>query len=352
MDVGVRAYRSREPGMEPSEVMTSESQERMLAIVTPDDLEPRCARCASGGRSGPRVIGTVTGTGAPAGPRTAGTAGARRRARGQPPRGRPLYDRPMRARPACDARRRPTRRRPSWRRRLGDAGEDLLALLVRPVLGLPPVRPPAVPQHGRGPGRRRRRAAAQGPGAAADPTAGAGAVSTDGNARWCALDPRAGHGAGRRRVRLNVACAGARPVALVNCLNFGNPEHPEVMWQLSEAIDGMAEACRALGIPVIGGNVSLYNESRGARHRPDPGRRHARPRRPPRARPPRARVAEGSTVVLLSGRPGRGLYRWPVLYGRCTAGGPEAPSGSLPPLDLELHARLLQFVAALVNSAW
>src|ERR1035437_6300714 len=53
------------------------------------------------------------------------------------------------------------------------------------------------------------------------------------------------------------------PVAVVNCLNFGKPEHPEVMWQLSECIDGMAEACRALSLPVIGGNVSLYNESGG-----------------------------------------------------------------------------------------
>ncbi len=62
---------------------------------------------------------------------------------------------------------------------------------------------------------------------------------------------------------MNLACVGARPLALVNCLNFGNPEHPEVMWQLSEAIDGMAEACRAFDIPVVGGNVSLYNESLG-----------------------------------------------------------------------------------------
>ena len=68
----------------------------------------------------------------------------------------------------------------------------------------------------------------------------------------------------------NVACAGARPKALVNCLNFGNPEHPEVMWQFSEVVDGMSEACLALGIPVIGGNVSFYNESRGADIDPTP----------------------------------------------------------------------------------
>ncbi len=68
----------------------------------------------------------------------------------------------------------------------------------------------------------------------------------------------------------NVACAGAVPKALVNCLNFGNPEHPEVMWQFSEVVDGMSEACRALGIPVIGGNVSFYNESRGRDIDPTP----------------------------------------------------------------------------------
>jgi phosphoribosylformylglycinamidine synthase len=61
----------------------------------------------------------------------------------------------------------------------------------------------------------------------------------------------------------NLACVGATAKAVVNCLNFGNPEHPEVMWQLSESIDGMAEACNGLGLPVIGGNVSLYNESGG-----------------------------------------------------------------------------------------
>ena len=69
---------------------------------------------------------------------------------------------------------------------------------------------------------------------------------------------------------MNIACAGARAVALVNCLNFGNPEHPEVMWELSEAVDGMAEACRALDLPVVGGNVSLYNESSGEDISPTP----------------------------------------------------------------------------------
>ena len=82
------------------------------------------------------------------------------------------------------------------------------------------------------------------------PPSGRGlAISTDSNPRWCALDPRRGTAMTVAESALNVACAGARPVALVNCLNFGNPEHPEVMWQLSESIDGMAEACSRSGSP-------------------------------------------------------------------------------------------------------
>ncbi|EQD53202.1 phosphoribosylformylglycinamidine synthase II, partial [mine drainage metagenome] len=94
--------------------------------------------------------------------------------------------------------------------------------------------------------------------------------SADGNPGWCRLDPRAGTAATVAESVLNVACTGARPIALVNCLNFGNPEHPEVMWQLSEAIDGMTEACTALGLPVVGGNVSLYNSSEGTDIDPTP----------------------------------------------------------------------------------
>src|SRR4029077_856156 len=96
------------------------------------------------------------------------------------------------------------------------------------------------------------------------------ALTTDGNHRWCAIDPKLGTAMVVAEAALNLACVGARPVALVNCLNFGNPEHPEVMWQLAEAVDGMGEACRSLSIPVVGGNVSLYNESRGRDIDPTP----------------------------------------------------------------------------------
>jgi phosphoribosylformylglycinamidine synthase len=89
------------------------------------------------------------------------------------------------------------------------------------------------------------------------------ALATDCNARWCALDPRLGAMHAVAEAARNVACSGARPVAVTNCLNFGNPEKPETMWQFSEAIDGMAEACAAFSTPVTGGNVSFYNETLG-----------------------------------------------------------------------------------------
>src|SRR6185312_2835330 len=101
-------------------------------------------------------------------------------------------------------------------------------------------------------------------------TATAVAMALDGNGRWCRLDPRAGARLAVAEAARKVACSGARPVAATNCLNFGNPEKPEVMWQLAEAIAGMGEACRALGTPVTGGNVSLYNETLGEGIDPTP----------------------------------------------------------------------------------
>ena len=96
------------------------------------------------------------------------------------------------------------------------------------------------------------------------------ALSTDGNGRWCFLSPRIGAMHAVAEAARNVACTGARPVAATNCLNFGNPEKPEVMWQFSETIDGIAEACRALEAPITGGNVSFYNETLGKPIYPTP----------------------------------------------------------------------------------
>jgi phosphoribosylformylglycinamidine synthase subunit PurL len=96
------------------------------------------------------------------------------------------------------------------------------------------------------------------------------AIKTDGNGRWGFLSPRLGAMHAVAEAARNVACAGARPIAATNCLNFGNPEKPEVMWQFTEAIDGIAEACRVLETPITGGNVSFYNETLGKPIYPTP----------------------------------------------------------------------------------
>jgi phosphoribosylformylglycinamidine synthase len=92
------------------------------------------------------------------------------------------------------------------------------------------------------------------------PDSSAIAVAVDGNGRRVACDPRQGAAEAVYECAANLACVGAAPLGLTNCLNFGNPEKPHVAWQLTEAVDGLAEACEALEIPVVGGNVSLYNE--------------------------------------------------------------------------------------------
>jgi phosphoribosylformylglycinamidine synthase II len=96
------------------------------------------------------------------------------------------------------------------------------------------------------------------------------AMSVDGNGRFCALDPRAGARLALAEAARNVACTGAKPIGATNCLNFGNPERPEIMWQFAEAVAGLGEACRALDIPITGGNVSLYNETDGKAILPTP----------------------------------------------------------------------------------
>jgi phosphoribosylformylglycinamidine synthase II len=96
------------------------------------------------------------------------------------------------------------------------------------------------------------------------------AMSLDGNGRWCYLDPRLGAMHAVAEAARNVACSGATPVAATNCLNFGNPEKPHIMWQFSQVIDGMTRACEELDIPITGGNVSFYNETLGEGIYPTP----------------------------------------------------------------------------------
>jgi len=141
---------------------------------------------------------------------------------------------------------------------------------------------------------------------------------------------------------LNLACVGARPAALVNCLNFGDPEHPEVMRQLSDAVDGMSEACRAFGIPVVGGNVSLYNASDGADIDPTPVVGLVGVVDALDSPPPDAGLVDGSRLVLVGPlADGLGGSEWSRAAGR-------PAQGALPPLDLREHSRVAGLVRDLV----
>jgi phosphoribosylformylglycinamidine synthase len=95
-------------------------------------------------------------------------------------------------------------------------------------------------------------------------------MSVDGNGRHCYLDPYRGAMLAVAEAARNVACSGARPLAATNCLNFGNPERPGIMWQFAKAVEGIGAACRALDVPITGGNVSLYNETDGKAIYPTP----------------------------------------------------------------------------------
>jgi len=96
------------------------------------------------------------------------------------------------------------------------------------------------------------------------------AMTLDGNSLYALLDPRTGGAIAVAEACRNLACVGALPIGVTNCLNFGNPEKPEVMWQFEQVIDGLAEACRAFEIPVTGGNVSFYNDTEGVSIHPTP----------------------------------------------------------------------------------
>jgi phosphoribosylformylglycinamidine synthase len=174
------------------------------------------------------------------------------------------------------------------------------------------------------------------------------AITTDSNPGACSLDPRGGVALVLAESIANLACVGARPSAVVNCLNFGNPEHPEVMWQLAECVDGLAAACRAFGLPVIGGNVSLYNESQGQDIDPTPvlGVLGLVPHlvgAPPSARAP----AAGDTVLVLGHRHDDPPRRHP-LGGTAWARGRGRRGGTPPRVDVERHRRVCELVVELV----
>jgi phosphoribosylformylglycinamidine synthase II len=251
----------REPDMEPFEIMISESQERMAAIVAPAAF-PAAAAVAAHHEVDATAIGEVTDTGR-----------LRAFADGEPAGdipvaslvdGAPRYAVAKRPPPAP---RRTQAARSAARREPADA-EALRTLLGAPNLASREwiyrqydhlvgsgtvIRPGGDAAVVRLPG---------------SPRAVAVALDGDGRRGW--LDPRAGAMSAVCEAARNVACTGARPAAVTNCLNFGNPERGETGWELAEAIEGMALACEALGLPVVSGNVSLYNEHAGQPIYPTP----------------------------------------------------------------------------------
>ncbi|HEY1641822.1 MAG TPA: phosphoribosylformylglycinamidine synthase subunit PurL [Streptosporangiaceae bacterium] len=266
MRVALDSVPLRDPSLGPAEILMSESQERMMAVVTPDDVQRFLGICAKW-EVPATVIGEVTATGrlemtwhdqlvVDIPPGTAADEG-------------PVYDRPA-ARPggqdalAADG---PARlARPAGGSALRSA---LLQLLAAPeaadaawvteqydryVRGDTVLATP----HDAGVVR-------------IDEETGLGvALATDGNGRYCLLDPYAGTQLALAEAYRNVAVTGARPLAVTNCLNFGSPEDPVVMWQFTEAVRGLADGCLALGIPVTGGNVSFYNQTGAEAIQPTP----------------------------------------------------------------------------------
>ena len=340
MDVDCSAVARREPGMTSAEVMTSESQERMLAIVEPASLDA-VLEVAARWEVRAAVVGVVTepvdGVGllrvleGPEGPVVASVPAA------SLSDGAPVYDRPRRARVRVED----ASADPDHLPAPDDAGADLLALLGDRSWVWRQYDHQLFRNTVAGPGGDAAVLRLAAPGV---PTSGRRglAISTDGNGRWCALDPRSGAAMAVAEAALNVACAGARPAALVNCLNLGNPEHPEVMWELSEVVDGIADASRALELPVVGGNVSLYNASHGSDIDPTPVIGVVGLIEELASPPPGVGLVAGTSLVLLGARHlGLGGSRWGVeLHHRS--------GGSLPSLDLAAHAALVELVRSLV----
>jgi phosphoribosylformylglycinamidine synthase subunit PurL len=260
MRIFVDFVAQRESGMEPFEVMISESQERMMAVVEPSrvpDVLEVCRRFDLDAA----VVGEVTSSGlvdVVAGDETVASVPARALADGL------SYDR---------AAARPQSHEEIARADPGDSAPHDLTAAFLDVLGGPSIcsKRWVWEQYDQmiflgtlvGPG---------GDAAVIRLPDGdhAVAIAVDGPGRFCHLDPYEGARLAVAEAARNVACTGARPIALTNCLNFGNPEKPEVMWQFAEIVRGIADACRTLGTPVTGGNVSFYNETSGRSIWPTP----------------------------------------------------------------------------------
>jgi phosphoribosylformylglycinamidine synthase len=322
VDVHLDRVPQREPGMEPVELMISESQERMICVVGPEQLETVLAVCEKWELPA-AVIGEVTSSG---------------RLRcffdgelvGDIP-ARLLTDECPRYRIEVSPR---TLDEPLPRADRGASADDLLELLQSQNLASRAwvygqydclVQSRTIRRPGLDAGVLRLRPSYRGI-----------ALTLDGAGRLAYLDPRAGGALAILEAARNVACAGGRPLAFTDCLNFGNPEKPEIAWELAEAIEGMALACEALGVPVVSGNVSLYNETDGQAIYPTPAVGCVGLVDDVRHVPDRWQAGD---VILLAGEPELRLdgseYQAVLLGG---------PAGRPPGPDLAAEAALVEFL--------
>jgi phosphoribosylformylglycinamidine synthase len=246
----------RDSSLTPAEILMSESQERMMAVVRPDNIEAFLKVCAKWDVEA-TVIGEVTDddtltmtwrgtTVVKIPPRTAADG--------------PVYERPCRRPASLDALQAAG---PSGLARPASGAELRDALLT--LAGSPDLADKSwVTQQYDHVVRGNTVLATPDDGGLVriDEETGLGiALATDGNGRYCQLDPYQGTQLALSEAYRNVAMTGAKPAAVTNCLNFGSPEDPGVMWQLAESVRGLADGCQVLGIPVTGGNVSLYNQT-------------------------------------------------------------------------------------------
>lgn len=351
MDINVNAVPLREPGMAPYEILTSESQERMLAIVTPQDLEQVLAVCKKWGIEAAVIAKVVQGD-------------SLRVLDGWD--GQILADIPASflhdASPVCE---RPLKEPENFQLIKSDnakfdkpldCAKDLLALLQDPSwvykqydrhLFLNTVSEDgsdAAVLLLKAPGLDIQEKDLIGTKDNFSKKADAIALSADSNPRWVSLDPYKGTALIVAESVLNLACAGAEAVALVNCLNYGNPEHPEVMWQFSESIDGMAHACKSFNLPVVGGNVSFYNESGGKDIDPSPVVTTLGLIDKLNKRPPSPRLFPNAQILLI-GPESENLAgsAWADVIHRYRG-------GSLAELDVQMHQKVVSGVIELLKA--
>ncbi len=342
LDIDVRRVPLREADMEPFEIMISESQERMLCVVEPQRLDEVLAVCERWEVHG-TAIGEVTDT------RTLRVFDADELVGEMPVTALvddcPVYD----LEPAEPA----SQMYPASDPVIGAGLEQGATLLAMIGSGNLSSRRWVYEQYDQIVGSRTVRRPAQADAAVLllEPDAKqsegprpALAISIDGNGRRVACDPYRGAVEAVLECSANLACVGAEPLGLTNCLNFGNPEKPHIAWQLSRAVAGLADACRSLSVPVVGGNVSLYNEGGGGPIFPTPVVGMV-------GELPDARTAgrigfrdEGEVVALVaapSWKPSLAGSELAKLRG-------EAPAGALPTVDVgeigALHTAVRQAV--------